>query len=368
MILRLAQYQVNPYVMPDATARRRGSFMQAVTISAFGDVDVLEFGDVPMPLPKAGHVLIKVAAVGTNYYDTLVRSGAVSQSIPLPHVIGSDIVGHIEKLGNGVKDVTLGERVIVAPGFPSDPAEWHHTPENEASSYFPTGTYGWGGYAQYVEVPARWVIRDETDLAAEELATIPLVLVTAVHAVKTLGRVRRGSRVLVQAGASGSGSMAIQVAKALGGNVITTVSTETKARLALSMGADEVICYRKADVAAKVRDWAGSGGIDVVIDPVGGSTMPTNLECLRPRGTVVNFGLAGGAAATIPHLYPFFRNEKRIVGAWMGSMAELRVGLKLVKQGKIRSALHKALPLSQAREAHRMMAHREVAGKLALLP
>jgi NADPH:quinone reductase len=142
--------------------------MQAATVAAFGDIDVLNFGEVPTPSPKAGHVLIKVEAVGTNYYDTLVRSGAVSRSIPLPHVVGSDVVGHIEKLGDGVKALTLGDRVIVAPGFPFDPAEWDVRPENEAASYFPTGTYGWGGYAQYMEVPARWVVRDETDLAAEE--------------------------------------------------------------------------------------------------------------------------------------------------------------------------------------------------------
>jgi NADPH2:quinone reductase len=342
--------------------------VQAATITAFGDVDVLNFGEVPTPFPKAGHVLIKIMAVGTNYYDTLVRSGAVSRSIPLPHVIGSDVVGHIEKLGAGVKSLALGARVIVAPGFPSDPAEWGLTPENEAPSYFPTGTYGWGGYAQYMEVPARWVIRDETDLAAEDLATMPLVLVTAVHAVKTLGGVGPGNRVLVQAGASGSGSMAIQVAKALGANVITTVSTDKKAALARAIGADEVVRYRETDVSATVRGWAGPNGIDVVIDPVGGTTMAGNLECLKPRGTVVNFGLSGGVEATIPHLYPFFRNERRIVGAWMGSMAELAFGLDLVKRGKIRSALHKTLPLNQVREAHHMMARAEVVGKLALLP
>ncbi|HJY41242.1 MAG TPA: zinc-binding dehydrogenase, partial [Steroidobacteraceae bacterium] len=122
------------------------------------------------------------------------------------------------------------------------------------------------------------------------------------------------------------------------------------------------------DVSAAVRSWAGPDGIDVVIDPVGGAAMAANLECLKPRGTLVNFGLSGGAQATIPHLYPFFRNERRIVGAWMGSMAELRFGLDLVKQGKIRPALHKVLPLHQAREAHRMMASAEVVGKLALLP
>jgi NADPH:quinone reductase len=342
--------------------------MQAATISAFGEIDVLEFGEVPTPSPRVGNVLIKVDAVGANYYDTLVRSGAVSRSIRLPHVIGSDIVGRVETLGAGVKSVAAGDRVIVAPGFPTDPEEWQITPENEAPSYFPTGTYGWGGYAQYIEVPAIWVLRDETNLAPEELATIPLVLVTAVHAVKTLGKVGPRSRVLVQAGASGSGSMAIQVAKALGADVITTVSTDYKAALAHSMGADEVVRYRETDVAKAVSGWAGKGGIDVVIDPVGGTTMAANLDCLGPRGTVVNFGLTAGAQATIPHLYPFFRNEKRLVGAWMGSMAELRFGLDLVKQGRIRAALHKTMPLKHAREAHRMMARAEVVGKLALLP
>ena len=162
--------------------------------------------------------------------------------------------------------------------------------------------------------------------------------------------------------------MAIQVAKALGANVIATVSTDEKARLARTVGADEVIRYREADVTAAVRAWAGPDGIDVVIDPVGGTTLAINLDCVKPRGTVVNFGLSGGVTATIPHLYPFFRNERRILGSWMGSMAELRFGLDLVKQGKIRAALHKALPLNQAREAHRMMARAEVVGKLALLP
>lgn len=342
--------------------------MQAATLTAFGDIDVLNFGEVPTPSPRPGHVLIKVEAVGANYYDTLVRSGAVSRSLPLPHIVGSDVVGCVEKLGEGVDSFSLGDRVIVAPGFPADPAEWNMTPENEAPSYFPTGTYGWGGYAQFMEAPARWLLRDETGLPPEELATIPLVLVTAVHAVKTLGGVGPGSWVLVQAGASGSGSMAIQVAKALGAQVITTVSTDDKAALARSMGADAVIRYRETDVTAAVLEWTSKIGVDVVIDPVGGSTLGASLDCLRPRGTLVNFGLSGGVQATIPHLYPFFRNERRMLGSWMGSMAELRLGLDWVKQGRIRAAVHKVLPLKAAREAHRMMAEAEVVGKLALLP
>src|SRR6185369_10187391 len=203
---------------------------------------------------------------------------------------------------------------------------------------------------------------------AEELATMPLVLVTAMHAVKTLGGVRAGQHVLVQAGASGSGSMAIQVAKALGAMVMATVSTPAKAELARRMGADAVVTYRDANVAEAAREWTRGDGVDVVIDPVGGTAMADNVRSLRPRGTIVNFGLSGGAEATIAHLYPFFRNELRIVGSWMGSMAELREGLALVREGRIKPALDRVLPLSAAQEAHRLVGEARVVGKLALVP
>lgn len=342
--------------------------MRAILMRRFGGPEVLSYEDVEIPKPSAGNVVIRVSAVGTNYYDLLVRSGAVSRDIELPHVGGSDVVGEVFALGEGTEDWSVGDKVIVAPGYPTDEAELHHEPENEAPSYFPAGTFEWGGYAQYMELRARWLIPDDTGLPPEELATIPLVLVTAVHAVKTLGQVTTGDRVLVQAGASGSGSMAIQVAKALGASVITTVSTPAKADLARKMGADEVIFYRQNSVVDAVRAWTDNHGVDVVIDPVGGTTLAGSLDSLRSRGSVVNFGLTGGHDATIPHLYPFFRNEKRILGSWMGSMSELRFGLELVRQGRIRAAVDKVMPLEAAAAAHSLIAEGRVAGKIALLP
>jgi NADPH:quinone reductase-like Zn-dependent oxidoreductase len=342
--------------------------MKAVVIREFGGPEVLSYEDIAIPQPKPGHVLVKVSAAGVNYYDTLIRSGAVSTEIALPHIGGSDIVGEVHALGDGVKRWQQGDKVIVAPGYPTEPAEREQTPENQAPSYYPTGTFEWGGYAQYMQVHQRWLLRDDTELPAEELATLPLVLVTAVHAVKTLGQVGPGSRVLVQAGASGSGSMVIQVAKALGAKVITTVSTEPKAAVARNMGADEIVFYKQSDVLAAVKEWTHGDGVDVVIDPVGGVAFGDNVRSLKPRGTIVNFGLSGGIEGTIPHLYQFFRNELRILGSWMGSMDELRFGLDLVKQGLIKPAIDKVLPLSSAREVHRMVEDHAIAGKVSLLP
>jgi NADPH:quinone reductase len=342
--------------------------MKAVLIREFGGPEVLALEQTKRPKAGKGHVLVRVLAAGVNYYDGLVRAGAVSRDIALPHVGGSDVVGLIEEVGADVEGWQAGDRVIVAPGYPTSSEEQDFIPENQAPSYFPTGTFEWGGYAQFMLVDARWLVRDETGLPAEELATIPLVLVTAVHAVKTLGQIGPGSRVLVQAGASGSGSMAIQVARALGAEVITTVSTEPKAAVARRMGASETIFYKEGKVAETVREWSGGDGVDVVIDPVGGNAFADNVASLRPRGAIVNFGFAGGATATIPHLYPFFRNELRLFGSWMGSMEELRFGLELVRQGRIRAALDQALPLDRARDAHRMVDQHSIAGKLALLP
>jgi NADPH2:quinone reductase len=342
--------------------------MQAAVMHSFGGPDVLTYGEVPTPCPKPDHVLVRVEAVGVNYYDTLIRSGAVSREIQLPHVGGSDVVGVVEARGEGVTNWAEGDGVIVAPGYPTDPSERLCEPENEAPSYYPAGTFEWGGYARFMEVHERWLLSNDVALPAEELATMPLVLVTAVHAVKTLGEVGPGSRVLVQAGASGSGSMAIQVAKSLGASVITTVSTEAKAALASKLGADEVIFYRVRKVAEAVREWTSGDGVDVVVDPVGGETLGDSVSSLKPRGIIVNFGLSGGAEATIPHLYPFFRNELRLLGSWMGSMAELRFGLDLVRQGRIRPALDKVLPLAAAQQAHRLLAARAISGKIALLP
>ncbi len=274
----------------------RHSRMEAALIRGFGPPSVLELEEVAKPEPRPGHVRIRVEAAGVNYYDTLVRSGAVSREISLPHVMGADAVGVVDRVGPEVAGLSEGERVLVAPGYPCDPAEWSLEPENEAPSYFPTGTFVWGGYASFMEVPSRWLLPDDSGMPPEELASIPLVLVTAVHAVKTLAGVGAGSRVLVQAGASGSGSMAIQVAKALGAEVLTTVSSPAKASLARRLGADEVVLYRSADVAAAAAEWAGGDGLDAVIDPVGGATLAGSLASLRPRGVVVNFGLAGGAA------------------------------------------------------------------------
>jgi NADPH:quinone reductase-like Zn-dependent oxidoreductase len=236
-----------------------------------------------------------------------------------------------------------------------------------APSFEVTGTHTWGGNAEFIRIPAKFVLKDGTRLPVEELAAMPLVLMTAVHAVQTLGEVRQGSRVLVQAGASGSGNACIQVAKALGGEVATTVGSAAKMETARAAGADLVINYNERDFAGAVLDWTNGVGVDVVIDNIGASVFDDNLKALRTGGIFVNFGLVGGMHAKLNIRALFFR-QHQLRGCFMGSMLELRRGLKWLADGKIKAPIDRTYPLKDVAEAHRYIESRAVRGKVVLIP
>jgi NADPH:quinone reductase-like Zn-dependent oxidoreductase len=341
--------------------------MKAVLFEQFGGPEALRYDEVAAPAARPGHVLVKVAAVGLNAYDAYLRRGYFPYELRFPHVLGADVAGEIAEVGEGVSGWRAGERVIVAPGFPLDPAEWDVRPENYAASYAVTGTLQWGGYAQFMEVPARWILRDDTGLPPAEVATLPLVTVTAVHAVKTLAQVGKGDRVLVQAGASGSGHLAIQVAKALGAVVMATVSSEAKGAIARQAGADEVVNYREEAFAEQALRWTDGRGVDAVIDNVGAATFAGNLRAVRHHGRVILFGMVGGDAAELP-ITPFFYRQIQLFGSFMGSSGELAWGLEALRRGDLRPIPHRALPLKEAAAAHRLLEAHAVAGKLVLLP
>ena len=180
--------------------------MKAALIHEFGDVDVLRYGDLATPNPKPGNVLIKVLAAGINRFDHYIREGSIVPEVPFPHILGADASGEVAQLGEGTNGFEIGARVIPMPGFSQQREEYTIRPAVTAASLTLPGLGIPGTYAQYIEVPAEWVLKDETGLTPEKVATLPMVLGTGVRAVKEVGQVRAGHRVLVQAGASGSGS------------------------------------------------------------------------------------------------------------------------------------------------------------------
>ena len=341
--------------------------MKAAVIHQFGDFDVLKVEDVQTPKPKPGHVLVKVLAAGVNRLDHNLREGSVVPELPFPHILGGEAVGEVFALGRNVAGREVGERVIVVPGFPLDDAEADIRPTVTAPSFALPGLHITGTYAQYIEVPARAVVKDETGLSPEEVATLPVVLATAVHAVKGVGGVKTGDKVLIHAGASGSGSMQIQVAKALGAEVATTVRDDAKGAFAKETGADLVINAKTEDIVARIKEWTDGQGADVVIDNLGGDVLAKSIEAAKAQGVIVAFGFAAGPEVRFDVRSLFFA-QKQLKGSMASDIEDLEWGLAQVKAGEIKPLLDRALPLRDAAEAHRLIANSAVKGNIVLLP
>jgi len=218
-----------------------------------------------------------------------------------------------------------------------------------------------------MEVPARWATKDTTGRSPAEMATLPVVLGTSVRAIRHVGEVKAGDTVLITAGASGSGSMHIQVAKALGAKVAVTVRDDVKGDYVKSLGADLVINTRKENVVERVKAWTEGQGADVAIDNVGGNELSHIIESVRPFGIIVAYGFSAGAESTI-NVRDFFLAQKQLRGTVFADPEDLEWGLEQVRLGKITPALDRTFPLSQASEAHRLLATNQVKGNFVLLP
>ena len=341
--------------------------MKAAVMRGFGDFDVLHYEEVDRPQAQPGTILIKVLAAGVNRLDHYIREGSVAPELPFPHILGADAAGEVAELGEGVSQWQIGQRVIVVPGFPQEQSQYAIRPAATAPSFTLPGLGIPGTYAQYIAVPAQWVVKDDTGLQAEDVATLPMVLTTSVRAVKEIGGVQSGDKVLVHSGASGSGSMQIQVAKALGAEVATTIRDDAKAAFASKVGADLVINTRKEDFVSRIKEWTDGQGVDVVIDNVGGDVLAKSIDAAKPLGVVVAFGFTAGTEVTFD-IQQFFFGQKQLRGTMAGDVEDLKWGLEQLRAGKIKPSLDRTLPLREAAEAHRLIASNAVQGNLVLLP
>ena len=341
--------------------------MKAAIIRKFGDVDVIEYEEIATPQPKPGNVLIKVLAAGVNRFDHYIREGTVIPEISFPHILGSDAVGNVAEIGDGVTGFEIGDLVVAMPGYPTNEEDYDIYPMSAAPSFALAGMAFWGSYAQYMEAPARWVFKDDTGLKPEELATLPMVLVTAVRAVKVVGEVKPGDKVLIQAGASGTGSMQIQVAKALGAEVATTVRHDEKGELAKKIGADLVINSQKENMVERIMQWTDGRGADVVIDNLGGAVLPQSIDAAKTLGIIVTMGFVAGMETTID-VRNFFFAQKQLRGSMFGDKEDYLWGMQQVRAGRIKPALDCTLPLSEAAQAHRLISTNQVTGNIVLLP
>jgi NADPH2:quinone reductase len=322
--------------------------MYAIQITQTGGPEVLHYREVPMPEPAAGEALVRVTVAGVNFIDVYHRTGRYPQ--PLPVIPGVEGAGVVERLGAGVNEFTIGQRVC------------------------------WSGmrhssYAEHVAVPASLLIPVPAGVSDKAACAALLQGMTAHMLVNDVYPLKAGETALVHAAAGGVGLLLVQLAQRKGARVIGTVSTEAKAALAREAGADEVILYTQQDFEIETKRLA-DGGVHVVYDSVGKDTFEKGLNVLRPRGMMV---LYGGSSGPAPHIDPitlmnkgslfltrptlFHYNAERPV-----MLARAAQIFGAVNSGELKVTVGKTYALKDAAQAHIDLESRATTGKLLLLP
>ncbi len=340
--------------------------MKAVILENFGGTENLRFvEDFPEPEPREDEVLIRVKAVALNHLDIWVRMGALAVKPELPHILGSDVSGVVEKAGKLVRNVEEGEEVIVAPGLSCGVCyECQSGRDNHCREYDILGLRSRGGYAEYVSVPARNVIRKPKNLSFVESASYPLTFLTVWNALVKKGGLKPHMKVLIWGGSSGVGVAGIQVAKMFGAFVIATAGSEEKAKRCRELGADLVIDHYREDVVGRVRE-VFRAGVDLVMDHVGSATFKKSIEVLKRGGRLVFFGTTTGSEAEIDIRYIFVR-EIALQGVYMGSRADLFKISELFERGLLKPVVDRVFDLREAPEAHRYLEESRHFGKVVL--
>ena len=339
--------------------------MKAVVISEHGGPEVLRYTDVLEPSIGASDVLVRVRACALNHLDLWMRGGLPNRPVQFPHILGSDISGEVAKVGESVKNVRVGEKVLLAPGTSCGVCpQCLAGRDNFCKDYTLFGTTIPGGYAEFVRSPVANVIPIPGNMTFEEAAAIPLVFLTAWHMLFYRARLQPAEDVLVIAAGSGVGSAAIQIAKAAGARVIATAGSDPKLAKAKELGADLVLLHR-GEFAREVKKLTGGRGVDVVFEHVGEATWDQSVYSLAVGGRLVTCGATTGRDSKINVGYLFAR-QLSILGSFMGHRAELFSALELFKRGLLKPVIDTVFPLERASDAHRRLENREQFGKVVL--
>lgn len=340
--------------------------MKAVAFYEHGGLDKLQYVDLPEPEISADEVLIRVHACALNHLDIWGRQGMPGVTLPLPHILGSDIAGEVVQMGSSVVGIEPGQRVVVAPGLCCGRCQYCLSGyDSLCSEYKIIGFQVNGGYAEYAKAPAANIIPVSTSWSMEEWAAVPLVFLTAWHMLVTRAKLKPGETVLVQAAGSGIGSAAVQIAKYYNSRVIATAGSEEKLKKASELGADETINYQKEDFVARVKELTDNQGVDVIFEHIGSEVFEKSVLCLAKKGRLATCGGTSGGTATLQLRY-LFMLQASIVGSYMGGKKELLEVLKLVERKVLKPVIDKVFPLAEAAEAQRRMEDRQQFGKLVL--
>lgn len=321
---------------------------KAIRFYETGSADVLKYETVELGNPGAGEARVRHTGIAVNFIDIYVRTGLYPAQ--LPSGLGSDAVGVVEAVGDGVTDIQAGDRV----GYLIGPQ---------------------GAYSEARVMPAQFLIKLPDGISDSVAATLMMKGMTAQYLFRQVYTLKGGETILYHAAAGGVGLLACQWAKAIGVTMIGTVSTDEKAAIAIANGCTHTIVTSRENTVERVKEITSGKGVPVVFDSVGKDTLMTSLDCLQPRGTLVSNGTSSGPVVidtmllaakgslwvTRPAMMHYIMPR-----AHMLDMA--KEVFDMVLAGKIKSEAAQSFPLAQAADAHRALESRKTVGATVLIP
>lgn len=344
--------------------------MKAVIIERFGGPEVMEYRDVPTPETGPDDVLIEVHAVTVNRtLDIQMRENGDGRNPVLPLVLGVDPTGVIVAAGANVAQTRLGERVAVLSPLRCGTCNPCRN-GNSADCIAPVhlGIHRWGGYAEYVRVPAENTTPIPDGLDFPEASVIFRHFPTAFHLLECKAGLAKGETVLIMGAAGGLGNAGIQVAKYRGARVIAAAGSAAGVALARDLGADEAINYRTENLEARVNELTAGRGVDIVFENIGAPDLwPAAFNSLGGGGRMVTAGAHGGGTVTLD-VKRLYRRKLQLIGGAGSDPRDIEATTHGAASGRLRAAIDRVLPLSEAVEAHRLVNERVVTGKVVLVP
>jgi NADPH2:quinone reductase len=325
--------------------------MNAINISQFGGPEVLELFETDRPEPGANEVLIKVAAAGVNRPDTIQRMGFYPAPPGASEILGLEVSGVIEKIGNGVNNLNVGDEVCAL--------------------------LAGGGYAQYAVANVDLCLPVPKGLSLIEAAALPETSFTVWSNVFDRAGLTEGQTLLIHGASGGIGIMAMQLANLKGAKVIATAGSDDKCEACEQLGASSAINYRNEDFVAAVKALTNSQGANVILDIVGGPYIEKNIAACADDGTIVSIGFLQGSIAEI-NFMPVMLRRLTLTGSTLrprpiefkAAIAKQLVSevWPLIEQGKLNPSVSVTLPLDEAAKAHQMMEANQHIGKIILIP
>ncbi len=312
--------------------------MKAMIIKDFGDTNVFAESETLKPEPRSKEILIKVHATSANPVDCKIRKGMFGSVFKLPTILGFDVSGTIEAIGEKVTDFKVGDEVYYMPRINGAP----------------------GAYAEYHIVEESIVSKKPRHISHEEAASFPLACGTAWDALIDRANIKIGETVLIHAGAGGVGAYAIQLAKLCGAYIYTTCSSKNH-DLVKKLGADKVIDYKKEDFVEEIMKDTNNKGVDVIFDTVGGEVLTKSIEVSKPFGRIssivrVNANLEQAYLKNISLHFVFVQSNRK----------KLDIMANLIERGQLKPVIDSVLPLSQVIDAHKKLEAGGVRGKIVL--